>query len=262
VRRVAALAAIFAIGLAFVPMRAFGSEPSYVDAKRAVSLVLRGTLAKEDLRGSDDTVPFYALTPCDALEFTDGTDQRTGFYADLAGGVISWEHELPQIGYPEWVWRPWVSSYEASIVATARRIPKSVDIFRIWENSPRSKFDGLRRVLMAYRAKHPHLPGILSGREGCGGGEVPVRLITQPAATRVSIIPSFFYELCRVQRIDPDDTTRCAHWREVSGPIVQVSGDYHYVARWHDGTTKRGMLDVEAASSLGLGSGTITLRKP
>ncbi|HEY8321813.1 MAG TPA: hypothetical protein VIG46_08525 [Candidatus Baltobacteraceae bacterium] len=265
-RRIVALAFVLAVGLALAPTRSVAGEPSYADAKRAAALVLRSRLAKEDLGGSNSPDAYYSLTQCEPPEFTSGgAAPRTAFYADLAGGVFYWEYELPRIGYPERVWRPWVSSYEASIVATARRVPASVDPFNIWEKSPQSKFDGLRRVLTAYREKHPRLPEIITGPEGCGGGEVPVKLITQPTATRVVIIPSFFYELCRVRRIDPNDTARCAHWREVSGPIVQVSGDYHYIAKWRDGTVKRGMLDIESAALPGgddPNANTITLRKP
>ena len=252
---IAALAFAFAI----VPARAVSSDPSYATAKRAASAVLRPRLASEDFGAPRS---FYDLVQCEPPDFAAPAETtRATIYADLAGGVLYWEHDLPKAGYPRRVWQPWVSQYEQAIVGLARRVPAQ-KFFAAWEKSPESKLDGLRHLLLAYRVDHPRLPEVLSRPEGCGGGEVSVNLVTEPAATQVSIIPAFFYELCRVQRIDPNDTARCAHWREVSGPIVQVSGDYHYVAKWHDGTVKRGMLDVEAASPLGTGTGTITLRKP
>lgn len=90
-----------------------------------------------------------------------------------------------------------------------------------------------------------------------GDGERPIGFVTRPAATHVFIIPSFFYELCRVRKVDPEDTSRCEHWREVLTTVVPITGRYHYIAKWGDGTIARGVLDEEDPAT-----GTITLRKP
>lgn len=198
----------------------------------------------------------YDIQDCGESNYTGGAATVASNYAYIADKVLIWEADLPRLGYPRSVWSAPVARFESSSVFIANSVdPK--EFFEVWEDRIGARRDALEKALLAYRATHPQAGRITNGL-GCGGGEVPVKLVTQPVATQVSIIPSFFYELCRVQRIDPNDTTRCAHWRDVSGPIVQVSGDYHYVAKWHDGTVKRGMLDVESAT----GSGTITLRKP
>jgi hypothetical protein len=225
---------------------------SYAQIKNAVAAVR----AQQTSHRADTYRGRYDIMDCGESDYTGGAATKASEYAYVADKALIWETDLPRIGYPRSVWGAPVARFESSGLFIANSVdPKK--FFDVWDDRIDASRKGLQNVLLAYRKTHPRLADIANGL-GCGGGELPVKLVTQPTATQVSIIPSFFYELCRVQRIDPNDTARCAHWREVSGPIVQVSGDYHYVAKWHDGTVKRGMLDVESA----VDSGTITLRKP
>jgi hypothetical protein len=86
-----------------------------------------------------------------------------------------------------------------------------------------------------------------------------VSIATEPLGAQVMFIPTFFYELCKAQRLDPDDTRRCNRWREaVDGRLSQVAGDYLYMARWPDGAIRRGTL-----SFTGMEDGQrVVLRKP
>jgi hypothetical protein len=225
---------------------------SYPQIKSAVVAVR----AQRPVQRVDTFEGQYDIMDCGTSDYTGGVATRASEYAYIADKALIWEADLPRLGYPRAVWGAPVARFESTAVSIANSVAPA-HFFDVWDDRIDASRKGLQKALLAYRATHPHAGHIANGL-GCGGGEVPVKLVTQPAATQVTIIPAFFYELCRVQRIDPNDTARCAHWREVSGPIVQVSGDYHYVAKWRDGTVKRGMLDVEAASD----SGTITLRKP
>jgi len=229
-----------------------GPSLSYAQIKAAVAAVR----AQRPARHADVVDGRYDIMDCGESDYTGGSATRASEYAYIADKALIWETDLPRIGYPRRVWAAPVARFESSGIFVANSVAPE-HFFDVWDDRIDASRKRLQKSLLAYRATHPHAAAIANGL-GCGGGEVPVKLVTRPVATQVSIIPSFFYELCRVQRIDPNDTARCAHWREVSGPIVQVSGDYHYVAKWHDGTVKRGMLDVESATD----AGTITLRKP
>jgi hypothetical protein len=240
------------------------STPSYAEVKVAVASMPRTHKLRLDPAGSGAfqcgaAASCYDIESCQFGSDFIGTKTTTtaGVYADVANYVGIWESDLPKVGYPERAWRPWVSSYEAAAIATVERYGAAA--FYDKADSALPSLNGLKRVLMRYRATHPKALMIIN-EGGCGAGETPVKVVTVPAATQVSIIPTFFFELCRVQRIDPNDVNRCAHWREVvDGEVTPVSGDYHYVARWHDGAVRKGTLSfTERVTETGI----ITLRKP
>jgi hypothetical protein len=254
--------AIVALSLALLPPApASAASVSYAEVKAAVHAVRARTPAFSDaaFRSAYDNTLMgrYGLDECESPDYTGGAAPAVEAYAYIADRVLTWQADLPRLGYPRTAWSAAVSRFEA-VASFGGRASGSKSSLTAWNARIDSKRRSLQDVLAAYRRVHPHALWTSADGVGCGGGEIEVKLITQPAATQVSIIPAFFYELCRVQKVDPNDTTRCAHWREVTGPIVEVSGNYRYVARWHDGTVKRGILDVESAAD----AGTITLRKP
>lgn len=161
-------------------------------------------------------------------------------YADVAYEVVEYDLALTSLGYPRSIWSPATSDYERSEVTLANRAGPdafSESAWHTWQGR-------LSEVLAAYRADHPAIYGIvLSG--GCGAGEVSVTIITSPPATQVFLIPSFFYELCRAEHIAADNVDTCDHWREVVGPVTEISGMYHYFANWPGGITRRGILNVK-----------------
>lgn len=196
----------------------------------------------------------YDLYNClDGSEFAGtGSDKRTSAFADIAFDLVLLETQLPAIGYPASVWHADVRSYEETQVRSAGRI--TVD----QRQSARDAFyRSVQKDLLAYRRRHPRLPQIVVGR-GCGGAEVTVTIRTQPRGAQVLLIPSFFYELCRVQKLNPNNTNLCDHWREALDGTVDLIGNYHYFARWHDGTVRRGTLLFDTQTD----KQTIMLRKP
>jgi hypothetical protein len=98
--------------------------------------------------------------------------------------------------------------------------------------------------LNALRGSRRDLPKVIVVGP-CGGGAVSVRIVTDPAGGQVLFIPTFFYELCRAQAIDPEDPAKCRRWREaLSSTLTSVSGDYQFIARWADGAVRRGKLSI------------------
>jgi hypothetical protein len=237
--------------------RAGAASPlSYTQIKAAVAAVrAQASATSPDVTSGGLHGGQYDVMDCGESDYTGDMKSRASAYAFIADKVLIWERDLPRLGYPRRIWSGPVARFESSAIYVANSV-KPDDFYEAYDNLDVRR-RGLQNALLAYRKTHPRAVDIANGL-GCGGGELPVKLVTQPAAVQVSIIPAFFFELCRVQKIDPNDTSRCAHWHEVTGPIVEVSGNYRYVARWHDGTVKRGILDVESAAD----AGTITLRKP
>jgi hypothetical protein len=171
---------------------------------------------------------------------------RTRQRADLAYEVVRLKKLMTELGYPESVWR---------------------HVLLVIEENGQSEFDPvggqhlekLGEALNAYRRRSaPSLPkATIEG--GCGDGEVGIRLMTRPGNGRVRIIPVFFYKLCEVQKIDPNDLRRCDHWREpAQGALLDVSGDYIYQASWPDRAQRSGRLSL---TNLEYGQ-TVTISKP
>jgi hypothetical protein len=173
--------------------------------------------------------------------------------------VLSWTGDLRRLKYLPDLWEPQLKEYEKSRLAEMRRSKGSQLVSRI-ENRKLTFMKQTTARLGSYQKTHPSLAKIDdagSCRFIARGGEVPVSIETDPAGAKVLLIPSFFYELCRAQNIDSDDTVRCRRWREaISGRVSQVSGDYLYIVRWSDGATRRGKLSVMDA-----GGDTLVLRK-
>ena len=101
----------------------------------------------------------------------------------------------------------------------------------------------LAGVLNGYGDKHPGLVKI-TYEKGCGAGpEASVKIISYPEGAQIEYITYFNYELCRAQKLDPDDHKTCNRWREAhDSQLTKVTGDYLYLARWPDGKVRRGEL--------------------
>jgi hypothetical protein len=181
-------------------------------------------------------------------------DKLTVAIADLAYNVVLWSETLPRLGYPGSIWRESISSYESEGLRHLTRPP--TDPERDYRD--RAFLKKLAALLDAYRSDHPASLQVNVGGE-CGADEIEVSIVTQPSGGQVLFTPSFYYELCRAQDIDPEDTRQCNRWREAhDGKLEYVSGAYHYLARWSDGATRSGMIGFTAND----GGKTITIRKP
>lgn len=159
--------------------------------------------------------------------------------------------------FPRRIWEPLVRALEAKEVAGVIR---DGDIDDGYFTRREAFMRQLASRLNRERKSNRSLPRLFV-EGGCGAGEIGVQIATEPAGAQVLFIPTFFYELCRAQNLQPDDPWgSCSErWREaVDGTITRVAGDYHYVARWSDGTTRRGRLRIGDDQD----GQTITLARP
>jgi len=244
-----------------------GATPSYATVKKAIAKLFRRTYSDRKKLLCYDSIctaagigsGSYQLENCqlgsDFVGDHNAVEKitRVGIYASVANEANIWEADLRALGYPAFVWQLWVARYEASAISFADKVPPA----RFYEEWHPPELQGLQTKLEAYWRSHRYLAKTTARALGCGAGEQMFKLATQPRGAQVLVIPSFFYELCQVQRINADDTSRCRHWREVlDGTISTVSGDYHYRARWPDGTMRVGSLSFDHVRG-----DTLTLRK-
>lgn len=245
-----------AVKQAFVQMQASGEmtpfEPTTYGREDALTYGIEGardcagtgTCAFDlvDCSGGSDYLPWNADGSAD--------DTRMHSLADTAYEVLRLQGVLQALGYPESAWKPQLEAYESQSIAAAaesRAAPAAESDPEAWStddpaDDPQSRLhEALKDSLNRSRAgASPPLP-IAFVEGGCGAGEVGVRIATQPADGTALFIPSFYYRLCKVRKIDPEDTDACDHWREpAEGVLMDVSGDYRYRVRWPDGHVRRG----------------------
>jgi len=151
-------------------------------------------------------------------------DDIADFVLDAVDMVI-WENDLRKLGVPEYIWRPVLDRYEASILNPKQ---KSIDVTA--QLNAAMVRAGRSKPKFVY---HP----------GCGSGGADVHFTLKPADGQLFLIPVFLYKLCQVQHLSPLDFKSCDRWKEIfSERVWAVSGDYMYVARWTDGVVRCGLL--------------------
>lgn len=227
----------------------------YRAVKASLAAIAAGTLKARVLDGELD------LYNCNSIydfagQWAEGDDAMVRM-GDLATEVLTWSETLEK--FPKSTWQAAIANYERDELD--RRLKDTGSIEGSLDTYAKRKtafLKSLAPVLNAARATDPTLPKVIV-EGGCGAGEIPVKIVTDPRGAQVLFIPSFFHELCRAQKLDPDDPARCTRWREaLDGSLTHVAGDYFYVAKWADGTTRRGKLSITGAQE----GGTITLGKP
>ena len=88
------------------------------------------------------------------------------------------------------------------------------------------------------------VPGLVY-EPGCGAGAIKVTFRTLPPGGKLRLITSFDWRLCEARHRDPWDPTSCPGWTEVVQERINISGDYHYIADWDDGTPKKSNFLIE-----------------
>lgn len=205
----------------------------------------------------------YDLSNCEpGSEYLgDGKPTVTAEFADIAFDVIVWREALTKLGYPATLWQPSLVTYEQQEVDRAIALPTPIYFAFSAKDAPdagSSTIGTMIGKLNAYRTQHPTLPELIT-QGGCGAGGATVSIATAPLAVQVLFIPTFFYDLCKVQKQNADDPNSCPQWREaVQGKLESVAGDYRYLVRWSDGVLRRGKLSFDMNDD----GHTITLRKP
>ena len=268
---------VFAIALALIggpwlTATAWAATPNYAAMKSAAAEVVARTHHALEVRRNailNSSSPYAQRLNIGCGEADSVAGSRFGRrtenqMAEVARHAAYTEWLSRTLGYPASVWRPVTAQYESRALPIAKSATHN---FTIAEDAAYvSMLKRLQGALMAYQGTHSNLPRVRAlCRQGCGcGGVGAIRVVTQPVGGQVMIIPAFYYELCRVQNINPNDTAGCNHWREVPDQTVEsVLGDYRYAVRWPDGSVRRGQLDFDKASyDKGRQMLTLTLRKP
>lgn len=236
------------------------ASPAGASQYAAIKTVMQRLYDKGDreikgLLGKGDYDLYHCSTGSEYLGNAAG-DDALGSLANVAFDVVIWTNNLKRLNYPAALWQAPITQYEASEIALVQK--GAADAATEWTDRRGKFLNALSARLAEHRAKKPSLRKVVV-EGGCGAGEVSVSIATEPKGAQVLFIPTFFYELCRVQNLNPDDTKGCARWREaVDGTLAQVSGDYQYVVRWPDGTVRRGKLSFHNLQD----GQTVTLRKP
>lgn len=84
--------------------------------------------------------------------------------------------------------------------------------------------------------------------DGCGAGDIDVKVGINPPSGQLFVISKFFFMLCKAQNIDPMNLAKCDRWNEIHGSVSPLAGDYYYLAKWSDGSIRCGQLGVNEAA--------------
>jgi hypothetical protein len=250
----------------------------YAAIKRVIRPLLesRHEDVKPRLLEHDNTYDFSCSGPRNFYDQFYGSDNKPELelqvFLDLAQEVVLLRLDLGSL-VPVRIWGDYVDHFEKQELddkidlIRRRRIKLGNDGFvqldkkshERQEQRERVLFEELAKVLNEYRRSVPSLPRFVVG-SGCEGvGEVAVTIATAPPGAQVMYLEKIWYEFCREQKFDPEDSTRCNRWHEaIDNQLTEVIGDYHYVARWPDGTVRRGQLSFSGKDE----GQTIILRKP
>jgi hypothetical protein len=167
---------------------------AYSYFKRALARVRAGS--EEAKLSKEDT--FVPLTSCnDATDFIGYDGKQNSILektAQLAYDVLYLEAALKVAGYPESVWRPQLTEYERSNLAAIREFKMIITD----KGSPAKQ--RLARKLNDYKKKSGgHYKDIIPQAEGCGAGEVDVKIRTIPSALRIEYINVIKYDLAALK---------------------------------------------------------------
>ncbi|TPJ22657.1 hypothetical protein [Mesorhizobium sp. B2-7-2] len=175
-----------------------------------------------------------------------------------AQSTVSMVEALKHAGYPASVADRPIQQFETAAIAFFARNPDydaidTSDFYDLLDKFHKQVFSEAEKYRASAKKKLPDLIYLTD----CGDGEWPVHVRTIPSNGRVVWIPEFFYRLCKVQKLDPDNEKQCDRWREAPDNIVNVIGDYRYRASWPDGSLKTGALKFANREQEHL-----TIRKP
>ena len=81
--------------------------------------------------------------------------------------------------------------------------------------------------------------------DACGGGEMSVKIKSDPPDAKIRIISDFDWQLCRDLKRDPWNPETCWGWSRIVTKKLPLIGIYRYVAEWKDGKTSRDVVKIE-----------------
>ena len=220
-------------------------------------IVSRGPYNYIDRRRVTEKDPQYDLENCNedildsVLFHTDPAPERSAdiefkSLSILAYDILIWEDALRSLGYPSSTINALLTSYEAELlkkIASGNTYTDDGSIALDGKSATKDKVykNRLADQLNRYRQNHdPSLKPIMVLGE-CGAAEIGVTVSVDPPPIRLRFIPAFFFDLCKMQGLNPDDENSCDRWSNVvPGSEYDLSGEYIYTIWWTDHDTQNG----------------------
>jgi hypothetical protein len=232
-------------------------EEQYYVIKRSVqSMYDRGEIRTHVFAGIERYDLVLCLDVADYLGPFKEADRPIRDLAYLAVEIVIWRSDLKALGYPEQVWRPRLIEYENRQLKAIVRGSSGIDENDV--SNVRWRRDLVAALNDHRRQSGPSLKEVVA-EGGCGGGEISVHVSLEPRNGRVFFIPLFFYQLCQMQQLDPDNPDRYDRWHEsLDGQLAYLAGYYRYLARWPDGATRKGTISVTLKNA----DTNVVIRKP
>lgn len=201
------------------------------------------------VRDADSTGEYQTLRDCGSFSSIAGIDgdgqPRATAMIDLAADVLYWSHRVESFGYPRAAWAKLVADFEQEalreIVADdfiakqekrQRQIEAGEDVEEVKQLSK-----ALAEYLEAYRTKHRLKLPPLGWSNLCGASDEAKEVVfkTSPPNGAVSLIPAFFFEVCKSKTANAADLNQCRYWRNAVESKSKVLGEYYVQVRWDDG---------------------------
>ncbi|NOS74775.1 MAG: hypothetical protein HOP36_09630 [Methyloglobulus sp.] len=221
----------------------------YYEFKRTFQVLLKNSdeITRLD---SDDTINLSDCGYGDDEIYPD--DDNQPLFSELAFKVVRIKLILTYYGYPSKIWQPYLIVIEGH---HRELIKEGYDTdYRLYYK----QLDRLMALLNKYRIKHArHLPKVRI-QHGCGDYDFSIKIAQEPKNGRIWLIPVFNYKLCQVKNIDPDNSQKCFGWEESTEDLLfYPRGEYHYMASWPDGFTRKGILPLDEVED----GQTLTIKK-
>lgn len=209
----------------------------------------RLTLLQDASVGEGGAPPVFDLFSCVEPDLEPASlEPREAALAGLAHEAAVLEARLRAAGYRPDVWADPLRHWESDRVAEIGDGP--VPAFGepghdALEARAEALHIRLAESLENRRATlQPEAPPIV--REGgCGAGELPFLVRTEPAGGKVWLATRFSFDVCRVRGRNPWSLDEC-RWTEMDPDRpAWLSGNYMVQARWPDGRASRGARRME-----------------
>lgn len=248
----------------------------YAEMKQAAAIFASETFGKpEESKAIAAYGNVYAIEDCqewaENAELDQAVDRKTLALEALARRIAKHEHYLSQL-YPAAVYAAALSDYERRAIEHHSLEPpprppegdyeSAVYLeYQEWDSRDWKLKEELAKSIEARRKElAPNAMAVEPGG-GCGAGEQPYLVKTQPANGRLWVATKFAFDLCRARKLDPWDTDSC-RWTELApDKEAFLSGRYAYQARWPDGKQARGVRAFDGAPSQE-GTVEVVIRRP
>lgn len=197
-----------------------------------------------EIRRRDSFVPLSSCSASsDYIGDDDNEDSILRKIADLAYEMVYLEAAMKVAGYPASLWKADLEDYEKTNLAAIKEYK-----YGIGSSEDKPALQRLAKKLNEYKKASRHrYKDIILGAEGCGAGEIQVKIPTTPAAQRVQYINVVKYKLCTQTGHDPKGPD-CDLWVDYSVDAkdgAMMSGKYKIRVTWSDGTTTFRDLNVD-----------------